>query len=178
MATYEIRGAGEAEEGRIRAEVYGRYVNNGRSIVAGCVGENGVTELALYGVPEIGDGQVVTLKWFAEDGGELVDGAQIMTYDPDAEEGTVVFGNAMTRYGHTDCYIQADAEGKVWRSYSFKILFAALPQQGGEATEADMSTLDQMLARLSLALGHVARMREEVDRLADKIGEPAAGTEC
>ena len=129
MAVYEVQGSGTETGSRIRVEVYGRYVNNGTSIVAGSMGENGVTELAFYGVPEMDEGQTVTLKWQADGENGPVTGGELMAEDEETGDWTCWVGKKMSRYAHVRAYLQVNAGETVWRSYEFGILHAHLPEQ-------------------------------------------------
>lgn len=184
MAVYEIQGSGTDTGSRIRVEVYGRYINNGTSIVAGSMGENGVTELAFYGVPEMDEGQVVTLKWQADGENGPVTGGELMAEDEETGDWTCWIGRKMSRYAHVRAYLQVNAGETVWRSYEFGILHAHLPEEGEEAEDEDEALAEQALSRLSEVQAEMAEMREEIAemaasiaRMAEAAGDEEAGEE-
>ena len=171
MAVYEVYGEGDTSQRRIEVEVYGRYVNNGVSIVVGSEGENLVTELAFHGIPELGINQVATMKWYAEQDGIKVGAAQLLTRETGSGKWVASIQNGMTQYNHADAYIQVDAEGKVWRSYAFKILFAILPKADANAPSPDAALIDQMLAEFELVLKTSKEYRDEVIQAAEGIAQ-------
>lgn len=125
--------------------VDGRKVNSGRPIDVGVVRDNAVVTLEFEGLPELSDGQVVTLYWEVNDG-EYSDGVVITKNSDGRYEFTITSDMTNHEYDRAIAYINVASSSQNWNSREFAMLLHPLRDIVFDVPAPESTQIEQLTA--------------------------------
>ena len=125
--------------------VVGRKVNSGRPIDIGVIRDNAVVALEFEGLPELSDGQVVTLYWEVNDG-QYSDGVVLSKNDAGRYEFTVTSDMTNHEYDRAVAYINVASSSQSWNSREFTLILHTLHDIVSDVPAPESTQIEQLTA--------------------------------